>query len=749
MLQRSFRLALIAAMFMFSGLTAEAAMQHRIEAGALAPLNGPTKAGGKLRLMHIPLIDGEPATLEVERFEVWAEGADIKVFGPNGEVEKQLPRPSAQYYRGRVAGDPASIVFLAVNGKAIDGLVYTQDRKFAIGVQRRGRGTDAIDVLIQESSPADDIPIDGQGFSCAVEGEALKRPIGARPYAVSNISGEPVANTAPTGTQRSVINLAVDTDYELYQKVSNSAANVTTFVGNLVAATSVIYERDLKTEVRISYLGIQNSSSDPFDVVPGQGGTWDGVPVTYSSLHALLELGDRWHLAPPTTNVRSAVTLVSGKPQLSGIAWVQTLCDSDFAYGSHFGGKYSFLGGITPPASLAVPDPDANPGYTAPSSNYWPLLEMAHELGHNVGSSHTHCISLTPAQKTEYGVTRSYVDECYNGEAGCFTGTQIVPAEKGSIMSYCHLRSGGATNTRFTFGQDGETSEVALNGLIADMAAETPAMSAITAPSSLASGATGNASVTNAGLSYAWTIVNGTFTGGGTTAVGAAVSFSGTTDPVTLTVTATNASGCAVTDTKSVSISTVLSFDPPAGITATAQSATSVLVTWSAVPDATTYKIYRATTAGSFSEIGQVSGVTNYTDNTATANTAYQYTVAAGASSTFSTFGTADLATTVIFTDPTLTAHVTKVKVVHFTQLLTAVNAVRALGGLGAISFTAPAPTTSVTVRRQHLLDLRSGLDAARGAIGVAGLTYTDTTITAQSTTIKAAHINELRAGVQ
>ena len=72
------------------------------------------------------------------------------------------------------------------------------------------------------------------------------------------------------------------------------------------------------------------------------------------------------------------------------------------------------------------------------------LLQFTHELGHNVGSSHTHCVSLTSAQKTQYNVTRNYVDQCYsNGGSGCFVGTPSVPVEKGTIMSYCHLAGGG------------------------------------------------------------------------------------------------------------------------------------------------------------------------------------------------------------------------------------------------------------------------------------------------------------------
>lgn len=721
------RRAFVACLFAFLPFSAFAGMQYRLDGDSLAPLSGPTKIGARLHVDNVPLVDGEPETLELERFEVWAPNADIKVFGANEEVVATLAVPSAQYYRGRVAGQPDSLVFLSVDGGRVEGLIYTGDRKFGIGSRLRSRKSNELDIVIEESSVMDDLPADG-GFTCGVE--KLPLVTTQRPHAVSNAFGEPVSNVAPTGTQRSVINLAVDTDYELFTKASSDANNVTTYIGNLIGAASTIYQRDLFTEIRISYLGIQNNVNDPFLIVPG------------STMDALLELGDRWHNAPPSANPRSATTLISGKSLGAGIAWVNTLCDGDLAYNGHWGGRYSYCGGITPPASLAVPNPDANPNYQAPSSNYWPLLELTHELGHNVGSSHTHCVALTPAQKTQYGVTRNYVDDCYASESGCSTGPQAVPAEKGSIMSYCHL-AGGGSQTRFTFGQPNQTSEVILNNMRGYMANVTPALSAITAPANLGASVTGAASVTNAGLTYSWTITNGTFTGGGTTATGAAVSFSGTVDPVTLRVTGTNANGCAVTDSRSVTIGAA-AIGTPGSFTATATSASNVALAWAAASGATAYDVFRSTSGQSFGLIG-TSPTTSYNDPTAVPGTAYLYRVRGTLGATTGPFSNYDLATAVAFTDPSLSSS-TKAKLAHFTELLAAVNAVRTLAGLSGITFTAPVPATNVTLRGTHVTNLRTGLDAARTALALSAVSYTDPSITA-GTTVKTVHVTQLRNG--
>jgi hypothetical protein len=53
------------------------------------------------------------------------------------------------------------------------------------------------------------------------------------------------------------------------------------------------------------------------------------------------------------------------------------------------------------------------------------------------------------------------------------------------------------------------------------------------------------------------------------------------------------------------------------------------------------------------------------------------------------------------------------------------------------------------TVQAVHVNELRDALDEARAAIGIPALTYTDVTIVAGTTRVKAAHWSELRAGVK
>lgn len=95
-----------------------------------------------------------------------------------------------------------------------------------------------------------------------------------------------------------------------------------------------------------------------------------------------------------------------------------------------------------------------------------------------------------------------------------------------------------------------------------------------------------------------------------------------------------------------------------------------------------------------------------------------------------------------IFTDDPLVAGSTVISAVHLSQLRTAANAVRALAGLSAASFTDSA-SPGVVVKAVHITELRSALDAAMSALGLATGGWTDSLLT--GVIIKAVHFQEIR----
>ena len=101
------------------------------------------------------------------------------------------------------------------------------------------------------------------------------------------------------------------------------------------------------------------------------------------------------------------------------------------------------------------------------------------------------------------------------------------------------------------------------------------------------------------------------------------------------------------------------------------------------------------------------------------------------------------------FTDDPLRPGVTPIRAVHFTELRTRIDALRAAAGLAPFRWTDSVLRAGVTrVRLAHLLELREALAAAYAAAGRPAPRWTDAAPVGGTTPIRAAHLTELRAAV-
>lgn len=246
--------------------------------------------------------------------------------------------------------------------------------------------------------------------------------------------------------------------------------------------------------------------------------------------------------------------------------------------------------------------------------------------------------------------------------------------------------------------------------------------------------------------SYTATCNPGAKTGSG---AGSPVAVSGLTNGVTHTcsVTATNAAGTGVAS-GTVEV-TPNGLTAPGSFSATATSSSQVALSWSPVNGATSYEIQRSVANSAFTPLASGIVSTAYNDTSLIANTTYLYKVRAVSGGGTSAFTPVDAATTTIFTDDPLVAGATIVKAAHVTQLRTAVNAIRGAAGLPAQVFSNPTPSAGVTITAAQITELRTALDQARAAIGLPAIVYTDPALVPGTTTIKAAHITSLRGGVK
>src|SRR5262249_6658824 len=149
-------------------------------------------------------------------------------------------------------------------------------------------------------------------------------------------------------------NLAVDCDYEIYHvRFVDDLAAATSYILTVLGMSNLIYERDLETTLKVVYLNFWTTADDPY---------------TQSTTDGELNEFKAYWLAH-NGNISSHLKhLISGRGLGGGIAYVDAVCT-----GNAFG----------------VSAIDAN--YTYPTfTATWDVNVLAHEMGHNLGSPHTH-----------------------------------------------------------------------------------------------------------------------------------------------------------------------------------------------------------------------------------------------------------------------------------------------------------------------------------------------------------------------
>lgn len=174
----------------------------------------------------------------------------------------------------------------------------------------------------------------------------------------------------------------------------------------------------------------------------------------------------------------------------------------------------------------------------------------------------------------------------------------------------------------------------------------------------------------------------------------------------------------------------------PANLIAVAASATAVSLTWTG--GAATYLIERRVSSGAFEALTSTSD-TAYVDSGLVPDTTYFYRIVAEA-----TTSNTDLATTIVFTDDPIVAASTVIKAVHFTQLLTGVNALRAAASLPAVAFSDPVSPGS-PVQASQMSTLRNGIGEAYTALGLGAITYEDPTLSQ----VMRSHVEDLRHAIR
>jgi len=334
------------------------------------------KDGARSQVIVLPISNSEELSLELERFEVVAPGARFLIGSTAGSIT--TPKPEVILYRGKVAGDYNSHAYLSFTSRGhSSGYVTVNDETYYIARQP-GQEFSTITKTEGDAELSPFVDFCGVGDGISTELKSTRESRGPA--------------DSPAGPRVAII--ALDADQKYYN-IFGDIGEAENYLLQLLGAVSDIYLRDVNMKLMTTFVRIWSAGGEPFDQ------------------NSLGSFRDYWNNNEDTSGL-DIVHLITGRRDLSfgGIAYVHAFC-SDI--------RYSISGFMN--GSFPVP-------FGAASISNWDVIVMAHELGHNFGTYHTHDIS-------QYD---PLIDSC------AFDFPSL-----GTIMSYCHIHPGYTSNIEVRF----------------------------------------------------------------------------------------------------------------------------------------------------------------------------------------------------------------------------------------------------------------------------------------------------------
>ncbi len=330
-----------------------------------------------LQSVPLPNMSGLPQTVDLDLTEFSVVGEYTKISYVENGVETPRALPTVRTYRGKVKGNPNTLAFIAAepNGNVSGFIRFDGQENFSIGVGNRNDTYTS--VIIPMSSLASGLA------QCAMDNPTIYSLNGVHPLAKS--SGKEI-QSQPLAAAKTCV-LAIDEDNACYQEFGD----YTDYITARLAAITTVYENEIGVAMSLGPLHIF-TTPDPYS-----GSSSDALLRSFTNYWVQNHQGD--------AGQRTLAHLISrrlGGGGAQGIAWVEGMCrPMDIGYG------LTNISGNSPGIDEAV---------------------MAHELGHNVGSQHTHdCAAYPP----------SGLDHCVPAEGGC---SWSVAQSTGCIMSYCNQK---------------------------------------------------------------------------------------------------------------------------------------------------------------------------------------------------------------------------------------------------------------------------------------------------------------------
>ena len=321
----------------------------------------------RIQIIIPSIVEGELWTLMLNLNEVVTN--DFQVNTSDGrKVDVASILSNSVHYQGKVEGQEKSLVALSLFQNEVMGVVCIGNKTYDIG---KFESSDRY-VLVDANEVSRKIP-----FSCEAAEDS--------PLNMQSTQGLP-----PSWNCIRLFRMYFECDFDMYTKRQSNVSNVVNFVTGMYNVVNTIFANESLIS-QISEVFVW-TTADPF--------------ATNTSSNSYLSA---FRNTRTVYNGNLAHLLSTRNTNFGGIAFLPGLCSSFNSY------AYSNI----------------NNSYNNFPSYSWTVNVVTHEIGHNLGSPHTHSCTWPGGA----------IDNCYTTEGGCATGP--APVGGGTIMSYCHLTSNG------------------------------------------------------------------------------------------------------------------------------------------------------------------------------------------------------------------------------------------------------------------------------------------------------------------
>ena len=335
------------------------------------------------------LISEKPEALEMdfpfENRQLTVEMVRVDIYSPEFKAEtnkRQITNyKKGVFYRGIIKGDNTSVVAFSFFDNDVVGIASANN----IGNVTLGKAVNSEDFVVYN-----DQKLTGKNpFICSAD-ELMENE-------TQKVRFDPQASKAPQMTD-ACVRVYYEICYKPFQQNGSDVTNTINWISAVHNNINTLYVNDgVKMSLKTVYVW---ETADPYT------GSYSANLSAFRSNRTTFE-GDLAHLV--------------NYPSTTSVAYLNSLCTNN---------RYAYSG-----INMTFND---IPTYS------WTVMAMTHEMGHALGSPHTHACSWNGDGTAIDGCAPTYNPDLAEGD--CPIGP--IPSDGGTIMSYCHLVSTGINFTK-------------------------------------------------------------------------------------------------------------------------------------------------------------------------------------------------------------------------------------------------------------------------------------------------------------